>query len=202
MFTSLFLSATLQLTTTTKLKEFNMLNTFTSVTSAITQKNAHTTVNQMVAFINANGGIHKWALQLNQNALSANSTLFGGVNNKGSLWQPMFKAQQTQSSVAGAILWACVNGANINAINKVGKTTCPKAHAKLVTTTVPTVLKPIPLNQIQALSQLSGSSILANATSEKGCRQNGLGAVLIGSFSYLAKGTYGTNFGTLVPLAS
>ncbi len=179
-----------------------MLNTFTSVTSAITQKNAHTTVNQMVAFINANGGINKWALLLNKNAFTANNTLFGGVNSKGYLWQPMLKAQVTQNSVAGAILWACVNGANINAINKVGKTTCAKAHAKLVSMVVPTVAKPIPLNQIQALHQLSGSSVLANANSANGCRQNALGATLIGSFSYLAKGTYGTNFASLVPLAS
>ena len=106
----------------------------------------------------------------------------------------MLKAQQTQNSVAGAILWACVNGANINAINKVGKTTCPKAHAKLVNMQVPTVAKPIPLTQIQAIHQLSGSSVLANA--------NSASATLIGSFSYLAKGTYGTNFATLVPLAS
>ena len=52
----------------------------------------------------------------------------------------------------------------------------------LVNTTSTNSIKAIPLNQIQALSQLSGSSILANANSEKGCRQNGLGAVLIGSF--------------------
>ena len=56
------------------------------------------------------------------------------------------------------------------------------------------------LSQIQAISQLSGSSVLANANSQNGCRQNALGAVLIGSFSYLAKHTYGTNFGTLVAL--
>ena len=202
MFTSLFLFATLQLTTTTKLKEFNMLNTFTNVTSAVTQKTAHTMANQMVAFINANGGINKWALLLNSNAFTSNGTLFGGVNSKGYLWQPMYKAQQTQNSVAGAILWACVNGANINAINKVGKTTCPKAHAKLVSMVVPTTAKPIPLNQIQAMHQLSGSSVLANANSSNGCRQNALCATLIGSFSYLAKGTYGTNFATLQPLAS
>jgi hypothetical protein len=74
-----------------------MPNTFNNVTSAVTQKNAHTLVANMVAFINANGGISK---------------------------------------------------------------------------------------------------------SATGCRQNALGAVLIGSFSYLAKNTYGTNFGTLVPNAS
>ena len=184
------------------LKGANMPNTFTNVTSAVTQKTAHTVANQMVAFINANGGINKWALLLNSNAFTSNGTLFGGVNSKGYLWQPMYKAQQTQNSVAGAILWACVNGANINAINKVGKTTCPKAHAKLVSMVVPTTAKPIPLNQIQALHQLSGSSVLANANSSNGCRQNALCATLIGSFSYLAKGTYGTNFATLQPLAS
>ena len=61
-----------------------MPNTFTNVTSAVTQKNAHTLVANMGAFINANGGISKWALQLNKNAFSANGTLFGGVNTKGS----------------------------------------------------------------------------------------------------------------------
>ena len=178
-----------------------MLNTFTNVTSAVTQKNAHTLVANMVAFINANGGVHKWGLQLNKNAFTANGTLFGGVNSKGTLWQPMVKAQQTQNSVAGAILWACVNGVNQQAISKLqGKTTCPKAHAKLVNMVVPSQAKIIPLSQIQAISQLSGSSILANANSQNGCRQNALGAVLIGSFSYLAKHTYGTNFGTLVAL--
>jgi len=183
-------------------KGLNMPNTFNNVTSAVTQKNAHTIANQMVAFINANGGVAKWALLLNKNAFTANNTLFGGVNSKGYLWQPMLKAQTTQNSVAGAILWACVNGANINAINKVGKTTCPKAHAKLVNMVVPKVAKPIPLNQIQAIHQLSGSSVLANANTASGCRQNAVCATLIGSFSYLAKGTYGTNFATLVPLAS
>ena len=104
-----------------------MPNTFNNVTSAVTQKNAHTLVANMVAFINANGGIHKWGLQLNKNAFTANGTLFGGVNAKGTLWQPMLKAQQTQNSVAGAILWACVNGVNQTAISKLkGKTTCPK----------------------------------------------------------------------------
>jgi hypothetical protein len=184
------------------LKGANMPNTFTNVTSAVTQKNAHQVANQMVAFINANGGVAKWALLLNKNAFTANNTLFGGVNSKGYLWQPMLKAQQTQNSVAGAILWACVNGANINAINKVGKTTCPKAHAKLVNMQVPTVAKPIPLTQIQAIHQLSGSSVLANGNSQQGCRQNALCATLIGSFSYLPKATMGTNFATLVPLAS
>ena len=183
-------------------KGANMPNTFNNDTSAVTQKNAHQVANQMVAFINANGGVAKWALLLNKNAFSANNTLFGGVNSKGYLWQPMLKAQTTQNSVAGAILWACVNGANINAINKVGKTTCPKAHAKLVSMVVPTTPKAIPLNQIQAIHQLSGSSVLANANSASGCRQNAVCATLIGSFSYLAKGTYGTNFATLVPLAS
>ena len=180
-----------------------MPNTFNNVTSAVTQKNAHTLVANMVAFINANGGISKWALQLNKNAFSANGTLFGGVNTKGSLWQPMLKAQQTQNSVAGAILWACVNGVNQQAISKLkGKTTCPKVHATLVSMVVPSKAKIVPLSQIQQISQLSGSSILANANSATGCRQNALGAVLIGSFSYLAKNTYGTNFGTLVPNAS
>ena len=184
------------------LKGLTMPNTFNNVTSAVTQKNAHQLCNQMVAFINANGGVAKWALLLNKNAFTANNTLFGGVNSKGYLWQPMLKAQTTQNSVAGAILWACVNGANINAINKVGKTTCPKAHAKLVSMVVPTAPKAVPLNQIQAIHQLSGSSVLANANSASGCRQNAVCATLIGSFSYLAKGTYGTNFATLVPLAS
>ena len=184
------------------LKGANMPNTFTNVTSAVTQKNAHQVANQMVAFINANGGINKWALLLNKNAFTSNNTLFGGVNSKGYLWQPMLKAQQTQNSVAGAILWACVNGANINAINKVGKTTCPKAHAKLVNMVVPTTPKAIPLNQIQAIHQLSGSSVLANANSTQGCRQNALCSILIGSFSYIPKATMGTNFGTLVPIAS
>ena len=180
-----------------------MPNTFNNVTSAVTQKNAHTLVANMVAFINANGGISKWALQLNKNAFSANGTLFGGVNTKGSLWQPMLKAQQTQNSVAGAILWACVNGANITALqNAPKKVTCPKATLKYVNgTTIPKVAKPIPLSQIQAVSQLSGSSILANGGSANGCRQNALSAILIGSFSYIAKHTYGTNFGTLVPVA-
>ena len=178
-----------------------MLNTFTNVTSAVTQKNAHTLVANMVAFINANGGVHKWGLQLNKNAFTANGTLFGGVNSKGTLWQPMVKAQQTQNSVAGAILWACVNGVNQQAITKLkGKTTCPKVHATLVNMVVPSQAKIIPLSQIQAISQLSGSSILANANSQNGCRQNALGAVLMGSFSYLAKHTYGTNFRTLVAL--
>ena len=178
-----------------------MLNTFTNVTSAVTQKNAHTLVANLVAFINANGGIHKWGLQLNKNAFTANGTLFGGVNAKGTLWQPMVKAQQTQNSVAGAVLWACVNGVNQQAISKLqGKTTCPKVHAKLVNMVVPSQAKIVPLAEIQAISQLSGSSILANANSANGCRQNALGAVLIGSFSYLAKHTYGTNFGTLVAL--
>ena len=178
-----------------------MLNFTTSLQGQVNQKNAHTLVASLVAFINANGGIHKWGLQLNKNAFTANNTLFGGVNAKGTLWQPMLKAQQTQNSVAGAILWACVNGINQQAITKLkGKTTCPKVHAKLVSMVVPSQAKIIPLSQIQAISQLSGSSILANANSQNGCRQNALGAVLIGSFSYLAKNTYGTNFGTLVAL--
>ena len=180
-----------------------MPNTFNNVTSAVTQKNAHTLVANMVAFINANGGIHKWALQLNKNAFTPNNTLFGGVNAKGTLWQPMLKAQQTNNSVAGAILWCCVNGANVTALaNAPKKVTCPKATLKYVNgTTIPKVAKPIPLSQIQAVSQLSGSSILANSGSANGCRQNALSAILIGSFSYIAKHTYGTNFGTLVPVA-
>ena len=126
-----------------------MPNTFNNVTGAVTQKNAHTLVANMVAFINANGGISKWALQLNQNAFSANGTLFGGVNTKGSLWQPTLKAQQTQNSVAGAILWACVNGVNQTAISKLkGKTTCPKVHATLVSMVVPSKAKIVPLSQI------------------------------------------------------
>jgi len=178
-----------------------MPNTFNNVTSAVTQKNAHTLVANMVAFINANGGIHKWGLKLNNNAFTANGTLFGGVNAKGTLWQPMLKAQQTQNSVVGTILWACVNGVNQQAISKLkGKTTCPKVHATLVNMVVPSQAKIIPLNQIQQISNLSGSSILANGGSTKGCRQNALGAVLMGSFSYIAKNTYGTNFGTLVAL--
>ena len=178
-----------------------MLNFTTSLQGQVNQKNAHTLVASLVAFINANGGIHKWGLQLNKNAFTANNTLFGGVNAKGTLWQPMLKAQQTQNSVAGAILWACVNGVNQQAISKLkGKTTCPKVHAKLVSMVVPSQAKIVPLANIQQISQLSGSSILANANSQNGCRQNALGAVLIGSFSYLAKHTYGTNFGTLVAL--
>ena len=178
-----------------------MLNFTTSLQGQVNQKNAHTLVASLVAFINANGGIHKWGLKLNNNAFTANGTLFGGVNAKGTLWQPMLKAQQTQNSVAGAILWACVNGVQQQAITKLkGKTTCPKVHAKLVSMVVPSQAKVVPLAQIQQISQLSGSSILANANSQNGCRQNALGAVLIGSFSYLAKHTYGTNFGTLVAL--
>ena len=179
-----------------------MLNFTTSLQGQVNQKNAHTLVASLVAFINANGGIHKWGLQLNKNAFTANNTLFGGVNAKGTLWQPMLKAQQTQNSVAGAILWACVNGANVTALaNAPKKVTCPKATLKYVNgTTVPKVAKAVPLAQIQAVSQLSGSSILANAGSANGCRQNALSAILIGSFSYIAKHTYGTNFGSLVPI--
>jgi len=178
-----------------------MLNFTTSLQGQVNQKNAHTLVANMVAFINANGGIHKWGLKLNNNAFTANGTLFGGVNAKGTLWQPMLKAQQAQNSVAGAILWACVNGVNQQAITKLkGKTTCPKVHATLVNMVVPSQAQIVPLASIQQISQLSGSSILANANSQNGCRQNALGAVLIGSFSYLAKHTYGTNFGTLVAL--
>ena len=81
-----------------------MLNFNTSLQGQVNQKNAHTVCASLVAFINANGGIHKWALQLNKNAFTANNTLFGGVNAKGTLWQPMLKAQQTNNSVAGAIL--------------------------------------------------------------------------------------------------
>ena len=178
-----------------------MLNFTTNLQGQVNQKNAHTLVANLVAFINANGGIHKWGLKLNKNAFTANGTLFGGTMASGSLWQPMVKAQQHQTSVAGTILWACVNGVNQTAISKLkGKTTCPKVHATLVNMVVPSQAKIIPLNQIQQISNLSGSSILANKNSTKGCRQNALGAVLIGSFSYIAKNTYGTNFGTLVAL--
>ena len=180
-----------------------MFNFNQNLHGQVSQKNAHQLCANLVAFINANGGVHKWALQLNKNAFTANNTLFGGVNAKGTLWQPMLKAQQTNNSVAGAILWACVNGANVTALSNAPKqVTCPKATLKYVNgTTIPKVAKPIPLSQIQAVSQLSGSSILANSGSANGCRQNALSAILIGSFSYIAKHTYGTNFGTLVPLA-
>ena len=180
-----------------------MFNFNNSLQGQVNQKNAHQLCANLVAFINANGGVHKWALQLNKNAFTANNTLFGGINAKGTLWQPMLKAQQTNNSVAGAILWACVNGANVTALtNAPKKVTCPKATLKYINgTTVPKVAKAVPLAQIQAVSALSGSSILANGGSANGCRQNALSAILIGSFSYIVKHTYGTNFGTLVPLA-
>ena len=95
-----------------------MFNFNQNLQGQVNQKNAHQLTANLVAFINANGGVHKWALQLNKNAFTANNTLFGGVNAKGTLWQPMLKAQQTNNSVAGAILWACVNGANVTALHQ------------------------------------------------------------------------------------
>ena len=71
-----------------------MFNFNQNLQGQVNQKNAHQLCQNLVAFINANGGVHKWALQLNKNAFTANNTLFGGVNAKGTLWQPMLKAQQ------------------------------------------------------------------------------------------------------------
>jgi len=160
----------------------------------VNQDNAHTIPSQYIAFVNANGGIHKWSLMLNQNAFTKDG-LFGGVNQKGTLWQPMVKAQQSQNSVAGALLWACVNGVDLTKL-PTSKTTCPKVHAKLVSMVIPKKAKPVPLAQIHAISQLSGSGVLSSL------RQNVVSAILIGRFSLLKNGTYGTNFGHLVPNAS
>ena len=69
-----------------------MFNFNQNLQGQVSQKNAHQLCANLVAFINANGGVHKWALQLNKNAFTPNNTLFGGVNAKGTLWQPMLKA--------------------------------------------------------------------------------------------------------------
>ena len=170
----------------------------------VTVKNANTQCTNMVAFINANGGMGKWALQLNSQALN-NGALFGGINAKGSLWHGMAKCQNNNPNWRGLILWACVNGVNgtlpTNAKGGYKGACTVQQLAKLINTSIPlTTPKAVPLTLINKVHAISGSSVLSVGTATH-CNQNAVGALFTGAFSYILKHTYGTSFAQLVPLA-
>ena len=167
-------------------------------------KNANSQCANMVAFINAKGGMGKWALQLNSQALN-NGALFGGINAKGSLWHGMAKCQNNNPNWRGLILWACVNGVNgtlpTNAKGGYKGACTVQQLAKLINTSIPlTTPKAVPLTLINKVHAISGSSVLSVGTATH-CNQNAVGALFTGAFSYILKHTYGTSFAQLVPLA-
>ena len=178
--------------------------TTTVYNPTVNVKNANSQCVNMVAFINANGGMGKWALQLNSQALN-NGALFGGINAKGSLWHGMAKCQNNNPNWRGLILWACVNGVNgtlpTNAKGGYKGACTVQQLAKLINTSIPlTTPKAVPLTLINKVHAISGSSVLSVGTATH-CNQNAVGALFTGAFSYILKHTYGTSFAQLVPLA-
>tara|TARA_R100001082_G_C4357620_1_gene157693 strand:- start:250 stop:798 length:549 start_codon:yes stop_codon:yes gene_type:complete len=181
-----------------------MQNNTTIFNPTVTVKNANSQCANMVAFINANGGLGKWALQLQPTALN-NGALFGGINAKGSLWHGMAKCQNNNPNWRGLILWACVNGVNgkLPTNAKGGfKGACNQQQlAKFISTSIPTKIgSPVPLTTINNVHAISGSSVLSVGTATH-CNQNAVGALFVGAFSYIFKHTYGTSFAKLVPIA-
>jgi len=165
----------------------------TSYTPTVTIKNSHQQATNLVAFIKANGGIGKWSLLLNANAMvtvKGKTVFFGG----GNMHQAMFPTSGKLGH-RGQILWSCVNGL-----------TLPSSHVKKqplpISTTVPTTLVPIPLSAIQQAHANSGSSILSIGNALH-ANQNAVNAILIGNFAYSSsKGSMlGNTYGTLVPNA-
>ena len=178
--------------------------TTTVYNPTVNVKNANSQCANMVAFINANGGMGKWALQLNSQALNKGA-LFGGINAKGSLWHGMAKCQNNNPNWRGLILWACVNGVNgtlpTNAKGGYKGACTVQQLAKLINTSIPlTTPKAVPLTLINKVHAISGSSVLSDGTATH-CNQNAVGALFTGAFSYILKHTYGTSFAQLVPLA-
>ena len=145
----------------------------------------------MVAFINANGGLAKVALQLNANAVN-NGVLFGG----GKLWAAMQPNKNNVISARGLILWACVNGV------QQGQPVTKANLAKLVSTKVPAKFAPVPLVQIQQAHAAFGAGVTHNTAVPAGgtANQNALLAVLNGGFglSNQTLATYGNAYGQLV----
>lgn len=146
----------------------------------------------MVAFINANGGAAKLALQLNANA-SANGVLFGG----GKLWGAMQPNKNGVISARGLILWACVNG-----VQATSQPVTKANIASLISTKIPAKFKPVPLQQIQLAHGVYGAGITHNTATPAGgtANQNALLAVLNGGFglSNQTLATYGNAYGQLV----
>lgn len=143
----------------------------------------------MVAFINANGGVAKLALQLDTSAVK-DGVMFGG----GKLWSAMQPNKNGIISARGLILWACVNG--------VPEGTTKDTFASKVSTKVPSKLNAVPLLQIQQAHGFYGAGITHNTAVPAGgtANQNALLAILNGGFglSNQTLATYGNAYGQLV----
>lgn len=161
-------------------------------------------------FINTNGGIAKFGVQLLPNAIGKNNVMFGG----GTL-ATVLKPQQNKVCNANGVafgggyghasqmLWAIVNGLPKQALNNGTLVKQPK-HGFTPITTIPKTPVTVPLAHIQYVHKNSGSCINSFTQPDvTGFKTNLLLAVLCGSKSLTPSAknhTLGTPFAKLVSL--
>jgi len=161
-------------------------------------------------FINTNGGIANFGVQLLPNAIGKNNVMFGGGTLATILKPTQGKVCNANGVAFGGgyghasqMLWAIVNGLPPQAINN-GKLVKQPKHGFTPITTIPTAPKTVPLAHIQYVHKNSGSCINSMLGANiQGFKTNMLLAVLCGSKSLTPSGknhTLGTPFAKLVSL--
>ncbi len=170
----------------------------------------HLTGQAYITFLNTNGGINKFGLQLTSNAITKNG-LFGGgtlttlLNPTNRICNANGLPMPNGYGHASQILWACVNGLPQQAINNGKLVKLPKQGLAPITTVPTNTNKVVPLAHIQHLHRASGSCILRNtATTATATPNNMVLALLNGSKSLKATAkniTLGVPMAKLVALA-
>ena len=152
----------------------------------------HLTGQAYLTFLNTNGGINNFGLQLLPSAITKNGLFGGGTLT--SLLNPTNRICNANGlpmpngyGHASQILWACVNGLPKQALNNGTLVKLPKQGLAPITTVPSNTNKIVPLAHIQHIHRASGSCILRNTgTNATATPNNMVLALLNGSKSLKA----------------